>query len=212
MCNCSGFQFCGECARSSECTAAIPGLNGLDSKTVLSGTTDPSNTLGSDGDFYIRRQSPFRFFYKSAGVWSYLGDLKGVDGNGFLVEKAVTIPSVAVGTLFSNPVQILPPLSLGYVYSIVEAIGILDNNGSAWTAGADWIYLRYTGAVLVDTICGWQNLMTSTSRLVKSGDFTVSGSYKMYEGAAVEIYKSAANPGGTGSSLTFKVSYHIWTV
>lgn len=212
MCNCSGFQFCGECARSSECTAAIPGLNGLDGKTVLSGTTDPSNTLGSDGDFYIRRQSPFRFFYKSAGVWSYLGDLKGVDGNGFLVEKSETILPGAVWTLFSNPVQILPALSFGYVYSIVEAIGVMVQTGSAYTAPSDWIYLRYNGAVLSDTICGWQNLLTSSTRLIKAGNFAVSASYKMYEGAAVEIYKSAANPGGIGGSLTFKVSYHIWTV
>jgi len=184
----------------------------LDGKTILSDNTDPSNTLGNDGDFYIRRQSPFRFFYKSSGVWSYLGDLKGVDGNGFLVEKSVTILPAAIGTLFSNPVEILPALTSGYVYSIVEAIGIMETNGSAYTAGADWIYLRYTGAVLVDTICGWQNLLTSPSRIIKSGNFTVSASYNMYEGAAVEVYKSAANPGGTGGSITFKVSYHIWSV
>lgn len=212
MCNCSGFQFCGECARSSECTAAIPGLNGLDGKTVLSGTTDPSNTLGSDGDFYIRRQSPFRFFYKSAGTWSYLGDLKGVDGNGFLVEKSVTILPAAVATLNTTPVEILPTLAAGYVYNIVEAIGVLDNNGSAWTAASDWLYLSYDGALLTDVICGWQNLLTSATRLIKAGNFAVSASYKIYEGAAVEIYKPAINPGGTGSSLTVKVSYHIWTV
>jgi hypothetical protein len=210
MCNCSGFQFCEDCARSSECTSGIPGLDGLDGKTIISGESDPANFTGNDGDFYIRRQSPFRFFYKEAGVWSYLGDLKGVDGNGFFIEKSLTISSTEISTLNTSPVELLPNLASGYAYNIIEAIAITTATATPWVVPGPF-YLRYKTAAS-DYICGFANLLGSGSKVIKSGDFYTSTSKLIIDTVGVEVFQSISNPTSTGGPLTIKVSYHIWSV
>ncbi|WP_413668925.1 SGNH/GDSL hydrolase family protein [Mucilaginibacter sp. Mucisp86] len=45
------------------------GTNGTNGKTILNGTTNPANSLGTDGDFYINTSSYYFFGPKSAGVW-----------------------------------------------------------------------------------------------------------------------------------------------
>lgn len=45
----------------------LPGING---KTILSGTLNPSNGLGTDGDFYINTNTYTFFGPKAAGAWS----------------------------------------------------------------------------------------------------------------------------------------------
>ncbi|WP_121810946.1 SGNH/GDSL hydrolase family protein [Mucilaginibacter kameinonensis] len=45
------------------------GTNGSNGKTILNGTTNPSNSLGTDGDFYINTSSYYLFGPKSSGVW-----------------------------------------------------------------------------------------------------------------------------------------------
>ncbi|QEM04879.1 SGNH/GDSL hydrolase family protein [Mucilaginibacter rubeus] len=45
------------------------GTNGTNGKTILNGTTNPANSLGTDGDFYINTSSYYFFGPKTAGIW-----------------------------------------------------------------------------------------------------------------------------------------------
>lgn len=45
------------------------GTNGTNGKTILNGTVNPSNSLGTDGDFYINTSSYYLFGPKAGGVW-----------------------------------------------------------------------------------------------------------------------------------------------
>lgn len=45
------------------------GTNGTNGKTILNGTTNPANNLGTDGDFYINTSSYYFFGPKTAGIW-----------------------------------------------------------------------------------------------------------------------------------------------
>jgi len=62
-------------------TNGTNGANGADGKSVLSGTTNPSNlSTGTDGDFYINT-SNFTFFGpKAGGIWPAGTSLAGADG------------------------------------------------------------------------------------------------------------------------------------
>jgi hypothetical protein len=50
-------------------TSGTNGTNGANGKTILNGTTNPANSLGTDGDFYINTASYYLFGPKNAGVW-----------------------------------------------------------------------------------------------------------------------------------------------
>ncbi|HEX8021177.1 SGNH/GDSL hydrolase family protein [Mucilaginibacter sp.] len=50
-------------------TSGTDGTNGTNGKTILNGTTNPANSLGTDGDFYINTASYYLFGPKNAGVW-----------------------------------------------------------------------------------------------------------------------------------------------
>jgi len=62
------------------------GIAGLNGKTILNGTLNPSNSIGTDGDFYINTSSNALFGPKSNGIWgnglSLIGPqgLQGVPG------------------------------------------------------------------------------------------------------------------------------------
>jgi hypothetical protein len=45
------------------------GSNGSNGKTILNGTTNPANSLGTDGDFYINTSSYYLFGPKNASIW-----------------------------------------------------------------------------------------------------------------------------------------------
>ena len=46
-----------------------PGAPGADGKTILNGTTNPTGSVGKDGDFYINKITTTLFGPKSGGVW-----------------------------------------------------------------------------------------------------------------------------------------------
>src|SRR6201992_1945882 len=57
------------------------GTNGADGKTVLNGTSDPSNLYtGTDGDFYLNSSTSTFFGPKTGGVWPAGISLVGADG------------------------------------------------------------------------------------------------------------------------------------
>ncbi len=62
-------------------TAGANGTNGTKGKTILNGTTDPSNiSTGTDGDFYINTATFMFFGPKSGGAWPAGTSLAGEDG------------------------------------------------------------------------------------------------------------------------------------
>jgi hypothetical protein len=70
-------------------TAGTNGTNGINGNTLLSGTTDPPNTIGNNGDYYINLSTYTFFGPKTSGAWStgasLIGEvgatgLAGVDG------------------------------------------------------------------------------------------------------------------------------------
>jgi len=62
-------------------TNGTNGTNGADGKSVLSGTTDPSNLhTGTDGDFYINTSNYTFFGPKAGGIWPAGTSLAGADG------------------------------------------------------------------------------------------------------------------------------------
>lgn len=63
--------------------AGTNGTNGTDGKTILHGTTNPSNTSdGVDGDYYLNLATYFLFGPKAAGVWPGGISIIGADGEG----------------------------------------------------------------------------------------------------------------------------------
>ena len=65
-----------------------PGANGLDGNTVLYGASDPPNTLGLDGNFYINTITHFMFGPKSGGLWPAGTSLVGPQGPSGLIAEA----------------------------------------------------------------------------------------------------------------------------
>lgn len=58
------------------------GPSGADGSRILLGTSVPSTSIGSNGDFYINRPSMVLYGPKQNGIWPSLGDtLKGSDGS-----------------------------------------------------------------------------------------------------------------------------------
>jgi len=213
MCNCSGFQFCGDCARSSQCAAALPGLDGVNGKTILSGTTDPNSSIGTDGDFYISKVSPFKFFHKESGQWVYIGNLQGVNGNGFLAIQEVTLTQSEIQNLNTTPVEVLPSLPSNYVYTIPDAIVILDWNGNTWSTSGGYLSLRYKTATSYQ-IAQWGPavLGSSSDKVARGTAWNNFSGNNIPLGSGVEIYHSTTNPSGNGGIVKIKLVYQIWSV
>jgi hypothetical protein len=56
------------------------GATGASGKTILTGTTNPDNNNGVNGDLYFNRNN-FNFHIKENSVWVLVGTLKGPQGN-----------------------------------------------------------------------------------------------------------------------------------
>jgi hypothetical protein len=56
------------------------GATGANGKTILTGTTNPDNNNGVNGDIYFNRNN-FNFHIKENSVWVLVGTLKGPQGN-----------------------------------------------------------------------------------------------------------------------------------
>ena len=62
-------------------TPGTNGTNGTDGKTILNGTTDPSNlSTGTDGDFYVNTSTLMFFGPKAGGIWPAGISIAGADG------------------------------------------------------------------------------------------------------------------------------------
>lgn len=62
-------------------TNGTNGTNGIDGKTILSGTANPTNALGTVGDYYLNRTTWDMFEKTATTVWTLRGNIKGAQGN-----------------------------------------------------------------------------------------------------------------------------------
>lgn len=81
------------------------GSPGADGKTVLNGTTAPSNAVGTNGDFYLNTVNFTMYGPKAAGAWPAGVSLIGTNGtngsngtNGKTILNGTAAPSSGVGT------------------------------------------------------------------------------------------------------------------
>ncbi len=133
----------------SETVEVATGVAGIDGKTVLSGTVDPT-TEGVNGDFYINKSTWFIFGPKAAGVWpagvSIIGP-PGTNGtNGYSVLNGSGVPSGALGVVndwYINQLNYDFYLKTGastwtYKINLRGPQGNPGNDGATGASFADW--------------------------------------------------------------------------
>jgi hypothetical protein len=102
-------------------TPGVNGTNGTNGNTLISGTTDPANTIGNNGDYYINLSTYGFFGPKASGAWALGVSLIGGAGatgpaGATGVAGAQGIPGVA-GT---NGAGIIPGGTAGQVLSKID--------------------------------------------------------------------------------------------
>jgi len=118
--------------RSNRVLQGLPGLPGLNGKTVLSGTGVPDPSLGVDGDFYIDLNAPMNIYLKVAGVWVFKNRLMGVDGNSFFLSESTLITSSQLLNSSSSPVVITQTPPIGYAIIPVSIATSLRFNSAPY--------------------------------------------------------------------------------
>ena len=124
-------------------TNGTNGTNGVDGNTILSGTTNPNNALGNDGDIYINTANSTFFGPKAAGAWGAGTSLIGADGtdgvDGTNGVDGVDGNTVLNGT--SNPTNAVGNTGdFYYNYNNFTFFG--PKTGAGWPAG---VVLKGTG-------------------------------------------------------------------
>ncbi len=67
------------------------GLAGIDGRTILNGTSNPSNNIGSNGDFYINTSTSYFFGPKNNGIWPQGISLIGPSGADTQIRREQTL-------------------------------------------------------------------------------------------------------------------------
>jgi hypothetical protein len=144
------------------------GTNGLNGKTILYGTTDPSNlSTGTDGDFYINT-STFTFFGpKVSGVWPASVSLAGADGaTGPAGPKGDTGTTGAAGSTGAAGPGVATGGTSGQVLS----------KNSSTNFDTVWIDPPTTGAIAPDGILtGLALSITGLSVSITAGTWRIAG-------------------------------------
>ncbi|HVW15725.1 MAG TPA: hypothetical protein VHB54_17965 [Mucilaginibacter sp.] len=162
------------------------GTNGADGKTILNGSSDPSNLYtGADGDFYINTSTSMFFGPKAAGVWPAGISLVGADGAAGAAGPAgptgATGPAGAAGAAG-------PGVATG------GTSGQILSKHSNTDYDTSWIDPPVTGAAAPDGII--TGLVLSISGLdvsVTAGQWRIAGT--VYQTAsASSLTLSAADP------------------
>jgi hypothetical protein len=149
-------------------TNGTNGTNGADGKTILNGTTDPSNLYtGTDGDFYINTVTFMFFGPKAGGVWPAGTSLAGADGAtgpaGPTGSTGTTGPAGATGA--TGP-GVVPGGTSGQILS-------KHSNTDYDTA---WIDPPVTGAIAPDGITtGLSVSVSGLSVSVTAGQWRIAG-------------------------------------
>jgi hypothetical protein len=76
-----------------------PGAAGADGKTILNGTSAPSNGIGTNGDFYLNTATSDLYGPKASGTWPSPVSLKGIQGvAGKTILSGSGAPSSGIGS------------------------------------------------------------------------------------------------------------------
>lgn len=149
-------------------TNGINGTNGVDGKTVLHGTSNPSNlSTGTDGDFYINTNTFTFFGPKSGGVWPAGISIVGADG--------ATGPAGPKGDS-GNPGAAGDAGAAGPGVATGGSAGQVLSKQSGTDFDTEWIDPPATGAVAPDgIITGLSVSITGLSVSVTAGQWRIAG-------------------------------------
>lgn len=187
------------------------GTPGADGKTILNGTSAPSNSLGTNGDFYIDTAAVKLYGPKAAGAWPAGTSLVGADGRTLLNGSGV--PSNGVGNngdfyIDTAALKIYGPKASGLWPSGVSLSGsapqytvdstgfptaiVLPNSGRKLPViTGDWTESQWTRALLVSPPPRQINAVKDLSSWLNDGqylgstvDADIYDSYAAYTPAA----------------------------
>jgi hypothetical protein len=136
---------------SGSSTPGPAGTNGVDGKTVLNGTSNPTAAIGANGDFFINTSSNTLFGPKAAGAWPTGVSLVGPAGtngtNGKTIYNAPNNPDSAawnatgsVGDFFINTASNTlfgPKTATTWPATGVSLVGPTGASGFNGTNGVD---------------------------------------------------------------------------
>lgn len=161
-------------------TQGPAGNNGLDGKTVLNGATNPSVSIGANGDFYINTATSSLFGPKTNGVWGNSVPLVGPQG--------IQGPQGVAGTNGINGTNGL------------SAYQIWLNTGNTGTEAQFLTALR--GATGAQGPQGIQGLQGPTGLTGATGSQGIAGTNGTNGLSAYQIWLNAGNTGTEAQFLT----------
>ncbi len=172
-------------------TAGTNGTNGTNGNTLLSGTTDPSNSIGNNGDYYINLSTYALFGPKTSGTWgtgvSLIGDT-GPTG-----PQGTTGATGANGTVGATGPGVVAGGTAGQVLSKIDAA---DYN-------TQWINPPATGAPAADGILTGLALTVAGSILsVSAGTWRITG-ITYTSSAITNITLATADPTNSRIDLVY---------
>ena len=161
-------------------TQGPAGNNGLDGKTVLNGATNPSVSIGANGDFYINTATSSLFGPKTNGVWGNSVPLVGPQG--------IQGPQGVAGTNGINGTNGL------------SAYQIWLNTGNTGTEAQFLTALR--GATGAQGPQGIQGLQGPTGLTGATGSQGIAGTNGTNGLSAYQIWLNTGNTGTEAQFLT----------
>lgn len=201
---------CNDCLRNAEVKQGLPGLDGIDGLSVLSGLTAPDDTLGVDGDHYVVNVSPFNFYYKSGGVWNFLGQLRGIDGNGFMVQSSKTLSAAEVLGSHSTPVALLPAIPSTVCVIPISAVGKLIFNTTAFTFPTNYeLHLVYE-TTNADIGSFYNAFLLASSTQIWRANLVGFGSYQIPVGKNVMARVNYSGSFSGDSTVKIDLVYYIY--
>lgn len=160
--------------------AGANGVSGLNGKSVLNGTTNPTNQ-GVDGDFYINTSTNTLFGPKAGGSWPSGVSLVGPQGpTGAIGAQGPAGPAGAMGPQGSSGVQGPTGATGAQGQTGLLTAGAAAGNTAYWD-GTNWItnssnIFNNGGNVGIGTVTPFEKLEVSgnfrTSGTIRSGTIT----------------------------------------
>lgn len=162
----------------------LPGDNGTDGRTVLSGTVDPIGADGATGDFYLNTVSCVLFGPKAVidgSEWAASVSLKGIAGvDGHSILSGAGSPALELG-------------ALGDFYIDLDTLHLDFYGPKSETEGAEW--------PLVTTLKGLDGAVGQSAYQIA----VTNG----FEGTEVEWLASLKGETGPGGGDTGKSAYEL---
>ena len=128
---------------SGSSTPGPAGTNGVDGKTVLNGTSNPTAAIGANGDFFINTSSNTLFGPKAAGAWPTGVSLVGPAGSNATVTGSAPIAvNAGVVSLSDSGVTSAKladaSVTMAKINQATATSGqVIKWNGTAWAPAAD---------------------------------------------------------------------------